>query len=148
MYSPRSTALVSGIATAAAMAIGIAVQISRSSTPDALPPAFAVGASTISALIAGIVIAVAVRIGLLLASCRQLAVRFVLFIAAVNVVLLGILVCTPVKTHAIKLDLPSGQLSPPEAPITFWLTIVAALLVPVLLAYIVGRISRGRADVA
>jgi len=148
MYSAKFTALFSAIVAAVAIAFCIAVQISNSSTPSPLPLSFIVGASSITALVAGVVIAVAVRIGLLLAGCRQLAARFVLITAAVNVMILGILGATPVKTHAIKLDLPSGQHSPLGIPVTFWLAIVVALLVPALVAYIVGRIGRERADAA
>ncbi len=101
-----------------------------------------------AALFAGVLVVVAVRIGLLLALCRLLAVRFSLIIAAVNVTVLGILVTAPVETHAIKLDMPSRQSTPLEVPLTFWLTIALALLTPVLVAYCIGRIARGRASAA
>jgi hypothetical protein len=148
MYSAWSASLISGIVAAVAMAIGSAMQLNGSSTPDPLPVAFIVGGSAIAALVAGIVVAVAVRSGLLLARCRQLAVRFALIAAAVNVTVLGILATAPVETHAIKLDMPSGQSTPVEIPLTFWLTIVVALLVPVLVAYFVGRIAQGRPSAA
>jgi hypothetical protein len=148
MYSAKFTALFCGIVAAAAIAIGIAVQLSGSTTPDPLPLSFTLGASAITALVAGIVIAVTVRGGLLLAGCRQLAVRFVLIIAVVNVTILGILGTWPVKTYAVVLDMPSGQSGPPVVPVTFWFFIVVALVVPVLVAYIVGRLARGRVDAA
>ena len=123
MYSAWTTAFISGIVAVVAMAVGCAVQLISSSTPDPLPGAFIVGASAMAALLAGILVAVAVRSGLLLARCRQLAVRFSLIIAAVNVTVLGIVLTAPVETHAIKLDMPSRQGSPVEVPLSFWLTI-------------------------
>jgi hypothetical protein len=148
MHSAWSAAVISGIVAAVAMAVCSVIQLISSSTPDPLPVVFIVGASAIATLVAGIFIATAVRGGLLLAHCRQLTLRFSLIIAAVNVTVLGILGTAPVETHAIKLDMPSGQTGPVEIPIIFWLTIVVALFVPVLVAYVVGRIARGRASAA
>ena len=148
MYSAWFVALISGIVAGVAVAIGTAMKFVGSSTPDPLPLAFIVGASAITALIAGALVAVAVRSGLLLARCRQLAVRFALIIAAVNVTVLGILGNAPITTHAVKLDMPSGQSSPVDIPLSFWLTIVVALLVPVIVSYIAARIAHGRANAA
>jgi hypothetical protein len=107
-----------------------------------------VGASAVAALISGIIVAVAVRSGLLLAGCREVAVRFALIIAGLNVVILGILGTRPIETHAVRLDMPSAQSGPPDIPVMFWLFIVGALLVPVVVAYIVGRVARNRANAA
>jgi hypothetical protein len=153
MYSAWFSAFISGIVAAVVMAIGGAMQLVDSSTPDPLPVAFIVGTSAIAALLAGSLVAVAVRCGLFLARCRQLAVRFALAVAVVNVAVLGILATVPVETHAIKLDMPSGTSSPVsnspvEVPLFFWLTTVVAFLVPVLVAYIFGRIARGGASAA
>jgi hypothetical protein len=148
MYAAWHAALVSGIAIAAALAVGVAIQLVGSSTPDPLPVAFIVESFAITALVAGVFVTFAVRGGLLLARCRRLPVRFVLIIAAINVTVLGILGTLPVETHAIRLDMPSAQSSHVEVPTTMWLTIVSAILLPVAFAYFVGRVARSRANAA
>ena len=148
MYAAWHAALVSGIAITAALAVGVAIQLVRSSTPNPLPVAFIVESFAITALVAGVFVAFAVRGGLLLARCRRLPVRFVLIIAAVNVTVLGILGTLPVETHAIRLDMPSAQSSHVEVPVAMWLTIVSAILLPVAVAYFVGRLARSRANAA
>lgn len=148
MNTAWSTSLISGVVAAVAIAIGSALQFMGSSTPRPLPVAFIVGASTIIALVAGIFIAITVRSGLLFARCRLLSGRSSLIIAVVNVAILGILATVPVETHAIKLDMPSGQNGSAEVPLAFWLTIVVALLVPFLISYVVGRMDRGRSNAA
>ena len=148
MLSAWRAALGSGIAIAAALAIGIAIQLVRSSTPDPPPVAFIVESFAITALVAGAFVMFAVRGGLYLARCRRLPVRFVLGIAAINVAVLGILGSLPVETHAIRLDMPSAQSSHVEVPATMWLTIVSAVLLPVAVAYFVGRVARSRANAA
>jgi membrane protease YdiL (CAAX protease family) len=91
----------------------------------------------------GIAMTIAVRSGLHLASCRDLSLRFVLIIPAVSLPMLGVLATWPVESHAIKLDLPSGQTSPIGPPFTFWLFIVVAILIPFLVSYVAGRLARG-----
>ena len=130
------------------MAIEVTVQVTHSSTPDPIPFSFTVGASAIAALVAGMFVALAVRSGLLLAHCRQLPIRFVLIIAVVNVTILGILGTAPIRTHAIKLDMPSSQRGLIDVPVIFWLTIVVGLLIPVIVAYVVGRLARARESAA
>lgn len=142
MYSSWHAALVSGIAIAAALAVGIAIELVGSSEPDPLPVAFIVGSFAITALVAGAFVIFAVRGGLFLARCRQLPGRFALIIAAVNVTILGILGTTPIETHAIRIDMPPAQGSHVEVPITFWLTIVSMILIPVAVAYLVGHIAQ------
>jgi hypothetical protein len=142
MYAAWYAALVSGIAMAAASAVGVAIQLLRSSTPDPLPVAFIVESFTVTALVAGVFVTFAVRGGLLLAGCRRLPVRFVLTIAAVNVTVLGILGTLPVETHAIRLDMPSTQSSHLEVPVTMRLIIVPAVLAPIAIAYFVGRAAQ------
>jgi len=148
MYSPWFSALISGMVAALAMAAGSAIDLIGSTTPEPLPMAFIVGASAVAALAAGIFVSIAVRSGLLLARCRQLPVRLAFITAAVNVVLLGILFTAPIQTHAIKLDMPSAQRAPVGMPLSFWFMIVGGLLTPLLVAYFVGRIARGRASAA
>jgi hypothetical protein len=148
MYSAWPAALISGIATAVAVPIGVVFQLTKSSTPDPLPVTFIVGSMAITALVAGVFIVLAVRGGLLLACCSRLPVGFALIIAAVNVAVFGILGAAPVETYAIKLDMPSSQSSHVEVPLLFWLIVVAAILVPVAVAYFAGRIARGRANAA
>lgn len=147
MYSAWSAALINGIALAVALAIGIVVQLTRSSTPDPLPVAFIVGSFVVAALVAGILVMLSVRGGLLLARCEQIPLRSALVIAAVNVVVLGFLGAAPVKTYAIKLDMPAAQGSHLEVPLLFWLLVLAGLLLPAFVAYVVGRVARGRAGV-
>jgi len=146
MYSAWRTALISGIATAAAVAIAGVSQLLKSSTPDPVPVAFIVGAIAITAPVASIFIVLAVRAGLLLARCSHLTGRFALIIAAVNVTVLCILGTARVETYAIKLDMPSPQGSHVEVPLLFWLIVIAAVLMPVVVAYFVGRIARNRAN--
>jgi hypothetical protein len=148
MYAAWHAALVSGIAIAAGLAVGVAIKLVRSSTPDPLPVAFIVESFAITALVVGVFVAFAVRVGLLLARCRRLPVRFVLIIAAVNVTVLGILGTLPVETYAIRLDMPSAQSSHVEVPATMWLTLVSAILLPVAVAYFAGRVARSRASAA
>ena len=148
MYAAWHAALVSGIAIAAALAVGVAIQLLSSSTLDPLPVASIVESLAIAALAVGVFVTFAVRGGLLLARCRRLPVRLVLIIAAVNVTVLGILGTLPVETHAIRLDMPSAQSSHVEVPVTMWLTIVSAVLLPVAIAYFVGRVARRRANAA
>jgi hypothetical protein len=148
MYSAWSAALINGIALAVAVAIGIVLQLARSSAPDPLPVDAIVGSFVVTALVAGILVVLTVRGGLLLARCRKLPLRSALFIAAVNVVVLAFLGTAPVETYAIKLDMPTPQASHVEVPLLFWLLILAAILLPALVAYVVGRIARGRASAA
>jgi hypothetical protein len=148
MYAAWHAALVSAIAIAAALAVGVAIQLVRSPMPDPLPVAFVVGSFAIAALVAGVFVAFAVRGGLFLARCRRLPGRLVLIIAAVNVTVLGILGTLPVETYAIRLDMPSAQSSHVQVPTTMWLTIVLAILLPVAVAYFVGRAARSRANAA
>lgn len=153
MYSAWFSALISGIVAAIAVAIGGTARLIGSSTPDPLPVMFVVAASAVIALLAGALVAAAVRGGLHLARCRQLATRFALLIAAGNAVVLGILCAVPIQTHAIKLDMPSGPGGPVASgpvgvPSTFWITCAVALLVPVIVAYSFGRIARSRASAA
>jgi hypothetical protein len=148
MYSAWSAALINGIALAVALAIGIVVQLTSSSVPDPIPVAFIVGSFVVTALLAGILVMLTVRGGLLLARCGQIPLRFALVIAAVNVMVLGFLGTAPVKAYAIKLDMPSPQGSHVEVPLLFWLLILAGILLPALVAYVVGRFARGRAGAA
>jgi hypothetical protein len=148
MYSAWSAALINGIALAVALAIGIVVQLANSSTPDPLPVAFIVGSFVVTALVAGILVMLTVRGGLLLARCGQLPLRSALVIAAVNVVVLGFLGTAPVETYAIELNMPAPQGSHVEVPLLFWLLILAGILLPIFVAYVVGRIAKGRASVA
>jgi len=148
MFSAWPVALICGIVAAVAVAIGNAIQLAGSPMPDPMPAVLVAEASAGIALVAGIFVAVAVRSGLLLARCRQLAARSVLLLAMVNVAVLGTLALAPVKTHAIMLDVPSAQSNPYEVPLTFWIIIGLAILVPVLAAYVIGRIGRGRGSAA
>jgi len=148
MYSAWSAALINGIAIAVALAIGIVLQLMSSSTPNPLPVAFIVGSFIVTALVAGILVVLTVRGGLLLARCGRLPLRFALVIAAVNVVVLGLVGTAPVQTYAIKLDMPTPQSSHVEVPLLFWLLIFAGILLPAFVAYVVGRIARGRAGAA
>ena len=148
MYSAWSAALINGIALAVALAIGIVVQLANSSTPDPLPAASIAGPFVVAALVAGILVMLAVRGGLLLARCGQLPFRSALVIAAVNVVVLGFLGTAPVETYAIKLNMPAPQGSHVEVPLLFWLLILAGILLPTFVAYVVGRIAKGRASAA
>jgi hypothetical protein len=117
--------------------------------PDPLPVSFIVVTTLIVASAVGIAMTLAVRSGLQLASCSHLALRFVLVIPAASLLMLGILATWPVESHAIKLDLPSGQTSPISSPFTFWLLTVVLILIPILVSYVVGRLARrvrGRPD--
>jgi membrane protease YdiL (CAAX protease family) len=109
-----------------------------------LPVSFIVVASLVVAIAVGIVMALAVRVGLHLASCSHLALRFALIIPGASLLIVGILASWPVETHAIKLDMPSGRTSPISPPLTFWLFIVAAILVPVVVSYTIGRLARAK----
>jgi hypothetical protein len=120
------------------------MQLSASLTPDPLPVSFIVVTSLVVALAVGIVMTLAVRVGLHLASCSQLAIRFALIIPGVSLLIVGILATWPVETHAIKLDMPSGRTSPISPPLTFWLFIVVAILMPVFVSYIIGRLARAK----
>ncbi len=148
MYAAWHAALASGIAIAAALVVGVGIQLVRSSTPDPLPVAFIVESFAITALVAGVFVTFAVRAGLLLARCRRLPLRFALIIAAINVTVLGILGTLPIETHAIRLDMPFAQSSHVAVPATMWLTIVSAILLPVAVAYFIGRLARSRANAA
>ena len=148
MYAAWLAALISGIAIAVALAVGVAAQLVRSSTPDPLPVAFIVESIAITALVAGVFVTFAVRGGLLLARRRQLPARFALIIAAINVTVLGILGTLPVKAYAIRIDMPTAQSSHVEVPVTMWLTIASAVLLPVAVAYFVGRVAQSRANAA
>jgi hypothetical protein len=148
MYSAWSAALINGIALAVSVAIGIVVQLTSSSTPDPLPVAFIVGSFVVTALVAGILVMLTVRGGLLLARCGQLPLRSALVLAAVNVVVLGFLGTAPVETYAIRLDMPAPQGSHVEVPLLFWLLILGGILLPTFVAYVVGRIAKGRASAA
>jgi hypothetical protein len=132
----------------AAIAVGSAIDLSSSSIAGDLPTAILVGAVAIAASVGGMLVALAVRGGLHLARSRQLAARFVFAIATINVTMLGILGAAPIESHAVMLEMPSTPSSSAEIPLTLWLIIVAALLIPVIVAYVVGRISRGSADAA
>lgn len=142
MYSAWQASFVSGIAIAAALAVGVIIELVGYSAPDPLPVAFIVGSFAITALVAGVFVVFAVRGGLFLARCGQLPLRFALIIAAVNATVLGILGTTPIETHAIRIDMPSAQGSQVEVPIKFWLTIASMILIPVAIAYFVGRVAR------
>ena len=144
MYSVWSTSWLSGIASALVTAGAGAMQLRASSTPDPLPVSFIIVASLVVAFAVGIAVALSVRGGLHLARARHLALRSVLIIPAVSLLLLGILATWPVETHAIRLDMPSGQTSPVAPPSTFWLFIVMAISIPVLVSYVVGRLARGK----
>jgi hypothetical protein len=124
------------------------MQLSASSTPDPLPVSFVVVTSLVVALAVGIVMTLAVRVGLYLASCSHLALRFAVIIPGVSLLIVGILLTWPVETHAIKLDMPSGPTSPISPTLTFWLLIVVTILVPVLVSYIIGRLTRAKRGVA
>jgi hypothetical protein len=78
MYSASSTSWISGIAAAVFTAGAGALQLSASSTPDPLPASFIVVTSLVVALAIGVAMTIAVRVGLHLASCSHLAVRFAL----------------------------------------------------------------------
>jgi hypothetical protein len=144
MYSVSSTSWISGLAAAVVTAGAGAMQLSASSTPDPLPVSFIVVTSLVVALAVGIATTIAVRVGLHLASCSHLALRFALTIPAVSLSVVGILATWPVETHAIRLDMPSGRTSPSGPPLTFWLFVVVAILIPVLVSYIVGRLARAK----
>jgi hypothetical protein len=148
MYAAWPTAALSGIATVVTLAIGNAIQLAGFPMPDPMPAALIAQESVTIALIAGAFVAVAVRAGLVLARCRRLTSRSAFLLAVVNVAVLGTFALAPLKTHAIKLDVPSEQTNPYEVPLTFWIIFGLALVAPVLAAYVTGRVARGREDAA
>jgi hypothetical protein len=143
MYSAWSTSWIGGIAVAIATFAGMALDLSTTSTPDPLSVSFIVLASLVLAFVVGGVMTMAVRIGLHLASCRYLALRFVLMIPVASLPILGTLATWPVETHALKLDMPTAQSSSIGFPLGFWLGIVGAFLIPVLVSYVAGLLARG-----
>lgn len=143
MYSAWSTSCISGIVVAIVTAGAGAVQLGTSSTPEPLPVSFMVVTSLVVACVVGVVMTFGVRGGLRLASCRQLALPHAPSIPAVSLLLFGILAIWPVETHAIKIDMPSGHTSPLSPPSSFWLFVVVAILIPVLVSYFIGRVARG-----
>ncbi len=143
MYSAWSTSWISGIAAAIATVAGMAVQLSTSSTPDPFSVSFKIVSSLVVAFVVGGAMTIAVRIGLRLASCRSLAPRFVLMIPAASLPILATLATWPVETHALRLDMSTAQSSSIDFPTSFWLGIVGACLIPVLVSYVAGWLARG-----
>ena len=142
MYSAWSTSWIGGIAAAMATVAGTVVQLSTISPLDPLPVSFVVVASLVLAFVVGGLMTTAVRIGLQLASCRYLDLRFGLLIPAASLPMLGTLATWPVETHALRLDMSTVQSSSIGFPLSFWLGIVGAFLIPVLVSYVAGFLAR------
>src|SRR5262245_35199637 len=143
MYSARSTSWISGIAAAVAMAVGIDMELSATAIPEG-PPVWVIAATSLVATsLAGGLMVMSVRAGLQLAGCRYLALKSALLIPTISVLLVGLLATRPIETHAVLIDMKSGQRSSNSLPASLWIAILAAILIPGVVSYVVGRLSRG-----
>lgn len=148
MYSARSTSWISAIAAAVTTMAGAVVGFRASSMPEFPPGWFIAAACLIAAPVVGSAMAIAVRSGLHLASCHQLALRSVVSIPTISLVIVGFLVTRPIETHAVLIDMKSGRSSSNGfSPLT-WIALSGAILIPVFVSYVVGRLSRGKSSAA
>jgi hypothetical protein len=143
MYSAWSTSWIAGIAAAVATAVGIAVEISTSSAPK-VPPVWVMAAASLVVIsLAGFVVALVGRGGLLIANCRHLALQSAISIPTIVLLAIGVLVTRPFESHAVLLDMKSGQSSSYTPPFAFWIATLGTILIPGVVSYVVGLLSRG-----
>ena len=110
--------------------------------PEYMPLWALIAVSVFVALAIGGAMAIVTRIGLHLAERRHLSRLSALTIPVLSILIIGFLAMIPIETHAVLLEVGSAHVDQPRVPGSFWLTLVAALVAPGVVAYAVGRLSQ------
>ena len=147
MNSPSRASWVSGIAIGV-VSLGhslFRILVTAAAPADQLPAALLAFISNIAVTL---VLAGEVRLGLHLARCPGLNRAAMLAIPGTLVGILAVANFIPVKTHAVRVDLPvpgGPFVPPPLLPIAVTLIVI---ILPCAVAYIVGRTQRPKRGVA
>ena len=142
MYSAKSASWISGLVAALATIAGIAVELSTAFAPELPSVWFIAAASLVVGAVASAVVAIAVAGGLYFARCHGLDLKYVLGIPVVSLLIIGFVVTRPMETHAVMIDLRTGNSVSNAIPLTVWAASVGVVLIPGLISYAVGRLTR------
>jgi hypothetical protein len=147
MYSAKSASWISGLAGTAAAIAGKVVEFTTASVPTPPPLWFMATLSLAAGAFAGAVMTIAVRVGLHLARCGVLNLRYVLGVPGLSLLIVGFVVTRPMETHAAVIDVPSANDVSNALPPAVWAVMLSVALIPGLVSFVAGRLAR-RVDAA
>jgi hypothetical protein len=147
MYSAKSASWISGLAAAAAAIAGMAVEFTTASVPTPPPLWFMAISSLAAGAAAGAIMTIAVRVGLNLARCGVLHLRYVLGIPVLSLLTVGFVVTRPMQTHVVRIDVPVANDVSNALPLAVWVVLLSVVLIPGLISFVAGQLAR-RVDAA